>query len=104
MKRAILILLCLLMSLMITSCQIHIDTDPWPASPGYGESGATEVPVISPTAPADEATATNAPVATDTPIIPAATDEPLPADENFVPVVTPTPQPSNETIEPGFNG
>lgn len=104
MKRAIPILLCLLMTLMITSCQIHIDTDPWPASPGYGDTGATEVPVVSPTAPAEETAATNAPAATATPITPDATDAPPSADDNFVPVVTPTPQPSNDVVEPGFNG
>ena len=88
MKKTIFLVFCLLIILMITSCQIHIDTDPWPASPGYGELDATEAPSAAPVLTPEE---------------PAATVTTHPTEE-LVPVVTPTPQPSNDIVEPGFNG
>lgn len=89
MKKSFLLLLCLLMTLLLSSCHIHIDADPWPASP---EQTVTHPPVTE-TITIAEPTHAEQPVVTE----PASTEE-------FVPVVTPTPQPSNDTVEPGFNG
>ena len=91
MKKAYLILLCLLVALLAAGCQIHIDTDPWPASPGYVEPEATATPV-----PVTEQT--------QTPDQPLSTDALTPEQDGFIPVVTPTPQPNNGVVEPGFNG
>ena len=88
MKKAYLILLCLLVALLATGCQIHIDTDPWPASPGYVEPEATATPV-----PVTEQTQQ-----------PLSTEALTPEQDGFIPVVTPTPQPNNGVVEPGFNG
>ena len=94
MKKTILLLMCMLMILIFTSCQIHIDTDPWPTSPGYTETADTPV--------TDPMVTTNDPVS---PTAPAVTDAPQqPSNENFVPIVTPTPQPNTDVVEPGFNG
>ena len=91
MKKACLILLCLLMALLATGCQVHIDTDPWPASPGYVEPEATATPVP----------VTDQPQATQQPL---STDAATPEQDGFIPVITPTPQPNNGVVEPGFNG
>jgi len=94
MKKAVLILMCLAMMLLISACHIHIDTDPWPASPQTAENdpaASQEPPVTATPNPLPEATA-----------LPQTTDTPL--SDSLVPTVTPTPEPNNETVEPGFNG
>jgi len=92
MKKAMLFLLCLAMMLLFSACHIHIDTDPWPASPQV----TTDPPSAS-----QEPTVTASPIpAVDVTEAPAATDTP----DSFTPIVTPTPEPNNEVVEPGFNG
>lgn len=92
MKKAMLLLLCLAMMFLFSACHIHIDTDPWPASPQVTEDtpSASQEPmaIVSPI-PAMEVTE-----------VPTATDMP----DSFTPIVTPTPEPNNEVVEPGFNG
>jgi hypothetical protein len=92
MKKVMLFLFCLAMMLLFSACHIHIDTDPWPASPQVTEdtpSASQESMVTISPIPAVEVT--EIPTATDTPGI-------------FTPIVTPTPEPNNEVVEPGFNG
>lgn len=78
MKKLCVLLLCVLL-LALTSCSLHIDTSPWPASVGY--------------IPANEAQPT-----------PAVTDQPQSTDAIPQLSVTPTPPPSQEEPKPGFNG
>ncbi len=92
MKKAILTLVCILAALTLCSCQIHIDTDPWPASPDYVE------PTVTP--PASESPAAGDPA-------PAETAPEQSTEENTLlqPVVTPEPEPADEeVVEPGING
>lgn len=55
MKKALLLVLCLAMLLLLCACSFHIDSDPWPASPNYTAPEATAVPgqdpLSSPTQP-----------------------------------------------------
>jgi hypothetical protein len=92
MKKAILTLVCVIAALLLCSCQIHIDTDPWPASPDYTEPTVTPLPGDTPFATTEAA---------------PATAEPLPAEGTTLlqPVVTQEPQPQEqEAVEPGING
>ncbi len=76
MKRICLLTLCLMLLLAFSSCQLHIDTDPWPASP-------------------DALPATN---------VPTVTGAPSQNPETDLPAVTQTPPPSDEVVKPGYNG
>ena len=99
MKKAILTIVCVIAALLLCSCQIHIDTDPWPASPDYAEPTATPLQSDAPFATVEAA---------------PATAEPLPAEGTTLlqpaegttllqPVVTQEPQ-QQEAVEPGING
>jgi hypothetical protein len=76
MKKRCLLALCLLLLLVFSSCQLHIDTDPWPASPDG----------LMPENPPAETT--------------------LPTQDPVVdlPAVTQTPAPSDGEVQPGYNG
>ena len=76
MKKRCLLALCLLLLFVFSSCQLHIDTDPWPASP-------------------DGLTTENSPTGTDVP-----TQTP----DTILPAVTQTPAPSDGEVQPGYNG
>ena len=78
MKKLFLLMLCLLL-LLLSSCQLHIDTDPWPASPDYATVDETPAPTVTP-------------------------DIQAPTDQPYEMMVTPTPQPSNDEVKPGLNG
>ncbi|MBE5801419.1 MAG: hypothetical protein E7319_03940 [Clostridiales bacterium] len=86
MKKALTIFVCILLLVLLSACQIHIDTDPWPASQEYAEATASPaedlpqpVSFVTP-AEQDETAITVSPIPQPTPTLP------------------PTP------VEPGFNG
>jgi len=76
MKKKYLLALCLMLLLVFSSCQLHIDTDPWPASP-------------------DGLTTETQPAETALPVQDPAVD---------LPAVTQTPPPSDGEVLPGYNG
>ena len=78
MKRAMLLLACLLAALLLTGC--HVDHDPWPT-----DGVLATVP----------ATATPAPTAYATPVYAEPTATPIMPEPTEVP---------GGSVEPGFNG
>lgn len=42
MKKLLLFALCLAMLVLLSACRIHVDADPWPASPDYAAPANTE--------------------------------------------------------------
>ncbi len=83
MKKAWVLVLCLVTAIFLTACQIHIDTDPWPASPGYSDTDVTQTPSSAE---------------------PMLTPEPVTEAPTTTPVVTATPSIDDADVEPGFNG
>lgn len=76
MKKRFLLALCLVLLLVFSSCQLHIDTDPWPAS----QDALTTEPV------------------------PGESDVTTQMPNVNQPLVTQTPVPSDDEVKPGYNG
>ena len=95
MKKAILVMFCLLMLLLLSACHIHIDTDPWPASPDYASPEVTSAPADAAVTQTPDPSLQNEA---------DATDSSQTSDDENQPDDTPSPPPADGPVEPGING
>jgi hypothetical protein len=74
LKKRILFAICLAMLMFLSACQVHVDTDPWPASPDYVSPESTQ------------------------------TIQDAPQEQIVTPTQQPAEQPAEQEVKPGLNG